>query len=70
MSGDDPIDPAVLRQEARSAEAQLHGLAAVFHLAVRGVKEPETITINEVKLLSEAVLRHMKPSISARGKAD
>lgn len=69
MSGDNPVDLAVPRQEARGAEAQLQALAAVFHLAVRGVKEPETITTEEVKLLSEAVLRHVKPSISAYGKA-
>lgn len=64
MDRKDPNDFIALRQTALSVEAQLQALANVFRLAVQGVKQPETITTDEVRLLCEAVLKHLKPSIS------
>ena len=64
MDQKDPNDFVALRQTALSIEAQLQAVANVFRLAVQGVKQPETITTDEVRLLCEAVLKHLKPSIS------
>ena len=54
-----------LRRKALAAQRELQDLAEVFRLAVQGAKAPESLGVDDVKLLCEAVLRNVRPVISA-----
>ncbi len=67
VDGDETNSFLALRRKARTAEAGLLALAEAFRLAVQGAKAPETLTPDEVRLLAQAVLQHVTPTISPRG---
>ena len=64
MDEENPTSFISLRRKALEAEAELLALANVFRLAIRGVKEPESITVDEIRLLAQAVLKHVRPTVS------
>ena len=65
MDEEDPNGFIALRRKALATQKELQSLAKVFHIAVQGLKEPEMVSDEDVRLICEAVLRYLKPTISA-----
>lgn len=64
MDQEDPNGFIVLRRKALRAQRDLQDLAEAFRLAIKGVKEPSSLDGSDVRMLCEAFLRSVKPTIS------
>ena len=65
MDHEDTNGFVALRRRALAAQRELQDLAEVFRMAIKGAKDPQSLSVDDVRLLCEAFLRNVKPVISA-----